>query len=79
MENYKINLQLETLENGKILATTDDVPGLIAQGRTIQETIEIAQDAARKIIESYNEHGDPLPSTLKVLSEKISADIAVAI
>ncbi|MHC1610282.1 MAG: type II toxin-antitoxin system HicB family antitoxin [Candidatus Methanospirareceae archaeon] len=35
--------------------------GLIAQGRTIAETMEIAQDVARKLIESYIEHGDPLP------------------
>ena len=25
------------------------------------ETLEIAQDVARKLIESYLEHGDPLP------------------
>jgi predicted RNase H-like HicB family nuclease len=55
MEQYKISLHLETLENGQILATSEDVPGLVAQGRTIQETIEIAQDVARKIIESYKD------------------------
>ena len=39
--------------------------GLIAQGRTIAETIEIAQDVAKKLIESYIEHGDPLPFEIK--------------
>lgn len=79
MEQYKINLHLETLENGQVLATSKDVPGLIAQGRTIQETIEIAQDVARKIIESYIEHGDPLPETLSVISESTDIYIAVAV
>lgn len=79
MLQYKINLHLESLENGQILATSEDVPGLVAQGRTLQETIEIAQDVARKIIESHEEHGDPLPDSLKVISDNIAIDIAVAI
>jgi len=79
MEQYKISLHLETLENGQILATSEDVPGLVAQGRTIQEAIEIAQDVARKIIESYKEHGEPLPGSLKVLSDNTDINIAVAI
>ncbi len=35
-----------------LLATSDDVPGLVAQGRTVSETIEIARDVARKPIEA---------------------------
>ena len=34
------------------MATSDDVQGLIAQGRTIAETIEIARDVAKKLIEA---------------------------
>jgi len=79
MIQYKINLHLESLEDGQVLATSKDVPGLVAQGRTVREAIEIAQDVARKIIESYEEHGDSLPDSLKVLSEKIDLDISVAI
>jgi hypothetical protein len=37
---------------GVYLATSDDVRGLVAQGRTIQETIEIARDVAKKLIEA---------------------------
>ena len=43
------------------LATSDNLQGLVAQGRTIAETMEIAQDVARKLIESFIEFGDPLP------------------
>ena len=39
-----VNLHIEKLPEGLYLATSDEVQGLIAQGRTIQETIEIAQD-----------------------------------
>ena len=58
---YAIHLRINQVENGQFVAETDDIPGLVAQGRTIAETVEIAQDVARKIIESYVEHGDPLP------------------
>ncbi len=34
------------------LATSDDIPGLVAQGRTIAETLEIARDVARKLLEA---------------------------
>ena len=60
-EEYKLHLQIKRLETGEYLATADDLPGLVAQGRTVAETTEIARDVARKLIESYREHGDPLP------------------
>jgi predicted RNase H-like HicB family nuclease len=47
-----IQLHIEKLPEGVYLATSDDVQGLVAQGRTIQETIEIARDVAKKLIEA---------------------------
>ncbi|MDO8413742.1 MAG: hypothetical protein Q7S51_08145 [Gallionellaceae bacterium] len=32
-----------------VFGTGDDVQGLVAQGRTIAETIEIARDVAKKL------------------------------
>jgi len=61
MNELILSITIEPLEEGGYLATSDDLPGLIAQGRTIAETIEIAQDVAHKLIESYAVHGDPLP------------------
>ena len=61
MSECLISIKIEELEEGGYLATSDTLQGLIAQGRTIAETMEIAQDVARKVIESYIEHGDPLP------------------
>ena len=49
---HMIRLHIEKLPEGVYLATSDDVQGLVAQGRAIQETIEIARDVARKLIES---------------------------
>ena len=47
-----VNLHIEKLPEGPYLATSDDVQGLVAQGRTIEETIEIARDVAKKLIEA---------------------------
>ena len=66
-----ISIQVKKLKTGDYLATSRNLRGLIAQGRTLAETMEIAQDVARKLIESYLEHGDPLPLILqKQISRK---------
>ncbi len=63
-------MSIEPLDEGGFLATSPDLPGLLAEGRTQLEPIEIAQDVARKLIDSYLEHGDPLP-------EKISKQLGI--
>ena len=47
-----IKLHVEKLPEGVYLATSDDVQGLVAQGRTVSETIEIARDVARRLFEA---------------------------
>ena len=47
------SLQIAKLPEGVYLATSDDIPGLVAQGRTIAETLEIARDVARKLLENF--------------------------
>ena len=50
-----IKLHIEHLPEGVYLATSDELQGLVAQGRTVWETLEIARDVARKLLE---ESGD---------------------
>ncbi|MDY7039071.1 MAG: type II toxin-antitoxin system HicB family antitoxin [Thermodesulfobacteriota bacterium] len=50
-----INIHVEKLPEGVYLATSKDVPGLVAQGRTATEAIEIARDVARKLMEARAE------------------------
>lgn len=61
MSEATIRLHIEPLEEAGFVATSPDVPGLVAEGRSITEAAEIAQGLARKIAESCVEHGDPLP------------------
>ena len=69
MKEIMLGLHLESLPEGGFLATSEELPGLVAQGRTAAETLEIAQDVARKLIESYLEHGDELPAKLQAAAQ----------
>jgi predicted RNase H-like HicB family nuclease len=69
---HMIQLHIEKLPEGVYLATSDDVQGLIAQGRTIQETIEIARDVAKKLIEAQT--GASLP----IVAESFDYPVIVA-
>ena len=55
-----VNLHIEKLPEGVYLATSDDVPGLVAQGRTVIETLEIARDVARKPMEARSGRRPPV-------------------
>ncbi|OFZ69482.1 MAG: DUF1902 domain-containing protein [Betaproteobacteria bacterium RBG_16_58_11] len=72
---HLLNLHIEHLPEGVYLATSDDVQGLVAQGRTIAETIEIARDVAKKLIEAqvgFNQ------SALPTVSESFDYPLIVA-
>ena len=79
MAEICLKLHIETLEEGGYVATSPLLPGLVAQGRTLSETLEIARDVARKLIESYADHGDPLPPGIKEADKELDIDIAVGI
>ena len=60
-DKYYIRVRIERLPEGVWLATSEDLPGLVVEAPTHDEAIEEAHAVAQKIIESYCEHGDPLP------------------
>lgn len=80
MTETTIRIHIEPLEDGVYLATSPDVPGLIAEGRSVTEAVEIAQGLTRKIAESCIEHGDPLPPALTGLTgDKREFDVVVPV
>jgi predicted RNase H-like HicB family nuclease len=66
-----IHLHIEKLPEGVYLATSDDVQGLVAQGRTVAETVEIARDVARKLLEAQ--------TNLKLPKVKESFDLPIVV
>lgn len=78
MKEILLPIHVEELPEGGFLATSDELPGLVAQGRTLAETMEIAQDVARKLIESYLEHGDELPPLVRAATP-ISGEVRIPV
>lgn len=79
MQETTIRLHVEPLDGGGFLATSPDVQGLVAEGRTMTEAVEIAQGLARKILESCLEHGDPIPPALAGLAGDKPVDLLVPV
>ena len=50
-----IRIHIEELPEGVFLATSEELAGLVAQGRTAAEALDIARDVARKLIEARRE------------------------
>lgn len=71
-----IQIQVEELPEGVFLATSDELPGLVAQGRTVAEALDIARDVARKLIEARREREGPL--NLQTASQRRDYTIVVA-
>jgi predicted RNase H-like HicB family nuclease len=70
-----VNLHIEKLPEGFYLATSNNVQGLIAQGRTIAETIEIAKDIAKKLLEAQEEQ----ISHLKVVADSFDYPLVIGV
>jgi len=79
MNEVTIRLRIEPLDEGGFVATSPDVPGLVAEGRSIVEAAEIAQGLARKIVESCLDHGDPVPPSLSRLVGPGGVDLLVPV
>jgi predicted RNase H-like HicB family nuclease len=58
-----IKIHIKKLPEGVYLATSKDVPGLVAQGRTATETLEIARDIAKKLLEAQKERRGKVKTT----------------
>ena len=52
---YIIKIHINKLPEGLYLATSKEIPGLVAQGRTVTEVLEIARDVAKKLMEAKAE------------------------
>ena len=61
---YQITLEIQKLEEGPYLGTSPELPGLIVQGATPDEVVELAPDIARELIEVMIETREPLPPGL---------------
>ncbi|AFZ22611.1 MULTISPECIES: type II toxin-antitoxin system HicB family antitoxin [Cylindrospermum] len=71
-----LNIHIEKLPEGVYLATSDELQGLVAQGRTVAETLEIARDVARKLLEAQSQ--DKEPDYLQPIAEQFNYPLVVS-
>lgn len=70
-----VKIHIERLPEGVYLATCDEIQGLVAQGRTLQETLEIARDVARKLLEAQVEQ--QVDSRLSAIGESFDYPLVI--
>lgn len=72
-----IEVQVEELPEGLFLATSEQLLGWVAQGRTVAETLEIARDVARKLVEA-GQAREGIASSLPIATERREYTIVFA-
>jgi len=72
-----ITIHIKKLPEGVYLATSDEIQGLVAQGRTVWETLEIARDVARKLLELQS--GEQRVSGLRPVAENFDYPLVLDI
>jgi len=51
-KSVTINLDIEKLPEGYYLATSSSVPGLVAQAKSFEEVVAIAEDIAKTLLKA---------------------------
>ena len=72
-------VHIEELPEGGFMATSEEMPDLIAYAQTASDALENAKDVAQKLVDSYLEYGDPLPWEVRESERVHSEMIAVAV
>ena len=72
-----VTVHIEKLPEGVYLATSSEIQGLVAQGRTIAETLEIARDVARKLLEARAERDGSVKPELRVPEDSFDYPLVV--
>lgn len=60
----RLTIELETEENGRIIAEVVELPGVLAYGQTEEEAIAKAQALALRVLADRIEHGEATPKPM---------------
>jgi predicted RNase H-like HicB family nuclease len=67
VEIQPIRVEIEREEDGRILASVPDLPGVMAYGSTEAEAIRKVKSIALQVLADMIESGEDVPGPLKVL------------
>jgi predicted RNase H-like HicB family nuclease len=72
---YTLVLDRDPLVGGYV-ATCPALPGVVTEGETVEETIEMAKDAVRGYLESLQKDGLAIPEEHSPVVSPITVDLA---
>lgn len=67
IEIQPIRVELEREEDGRMLASVPDLPGVMAYGATEEEAVRKVKSIALQVLADMIENGEDVPAPLKVL------------
>jgi predicted RNase H-like HicB family nuclease len=69
MDVQPLRIEVETEDDGRLLASVPELPGVMAYGATEEEAVRKAKSIALQILADMIENGEEVPESLKVLFE----------
>ena len=67
VEIQPIRIEVEREEDGRVLASVPDLPGVIAYGASEEEAVRKVKAIALQVLADMIESGEEVPEPLKVL------------
>jgi len=67
VEIHPIRVEVEREEDGRVLASVPDLPGVMAYGATEEQAIRKVKSIALQVLADMIESGEEVPEPLKVL------------
>lgn len=74
---YTIVLDHDT-DAGGFVATCPALPGVVTEGETVEETLDMAKDAVRGYLESLQKDGLPIPTEQNPLVSPVTVQLTPA-
>ena len=67
LDIHPLKVEIEREEDGRILASVPELPGVMAYGATEEEAVRKAKSIALQILADMIENGEEVPESLKIL------------
>jgi predicted RNase H-like HicB family nuclease len=64
---HPLQIEVEREDDGRMLASVPELPGVMAYGATQEEAIRKAKTIALQVLADMIENGEEVPESLKVL------------
>ena len=66
-DTHPLRIEVEREEDGRLLASVPELPGVMAYGSTQEEAVRKVKAVALQILADMIESGEEVPESLKVL------------